>query len=187
MNLTVIEPPEEEPVAIETVKLHLRVDTTADDALIGTYLQAARELGEGLARRAFVTQTLRLVVDAFPANGVLKLPRPPLQSVTSVTYLDSDGIEHEWTDFVTDARSEPGRVIFNSTPSVALFESGAVAVDFVAGYGADSDVPQTFVQGILLTVAHWYENREAVNVGNIVNEIPLGYRQLFTTDRGSWF
>lgn len=186
MNLTVIEPPEEEPVSIETVKQHLRVDIAADDALIGTYLQAARELGEGLARRAFVTQTLRLVVDAFPVNRVLKLPRPPLQSVESVTYLDSNGIEHEWTDFVTDARSEPGRVIFNSTPSVSLFESGAVAIEFVAGYGADSDVPQTFVQGILMTVAHWYENRESALSVNL-NEIPMNAKLMFMTDRGSWF
>lgn len=180
MNLTVITPPEEEPVAIETVKQHLRVDYAADDALIGAYLQAARELGEGLARRAFVTQTLRLVVDAFPANGVLKLPRPPLQSVESVTYLDSDGNEHEWTDFNVDTRSEPGRVVFNSAPSAALFESGAVAVEFVAGYGADTDVPQTFIQGILLTVAHWYELRD-------MGDLPMGAKTLFKADRGSWF
>lgn len=186
MNLTVTEPPEEEPVSIETVKLHLRVDHATDDALIGAYLQAARELGEGLARRAFVSQTLRLVLDAFPASGVLKLPRPPLQSVEAITYLDRDAVEHEWTDFVVDARSDPGKIVFNSAPSAALFDSGAVTIDFIAGYGADTDVPQTFVQGILLTVAHWYENREAALPVNLT-EIPLGAKTLFMVDRGSWF
>lgn len=179
MNLTVITPPEEEPVSIATVKLHLRVDTSADDALIGVYLQAARELGEGLARRAFVTQTLRLVLDAFP-TGPLKLPRPPLQSVESVTYLDANGNEHEWTDFSVDARSEPGVIVFNSTPSASLFESGAVAVEFIAGYGADTDVPQTFVTAILQTVANWYELRE-------MGDVPRGAKHLFMDDRGSWF
>ena len=179
MNLTVITPPEEEPVSIATVKQHLRVDGTADDALLGVYLQAARELGEGLARRAFVTQTLRLVLDAFP-TGPLKLPRPPLQSVESVTYLDADGVEHEWTDFSVDARSEPGRIVFNSTPSASLFESGAVAIEFIAGYGADTDVPQTFVTAILQTVATWYELRE-------MGDVPLSAKRLFMSDRGSWF
>jgi uncharacterized phiE125 gp8 family phage protein len=179
MNLTVITPPEEEPVSVETAKLHMRVDHSADDALIQTYLVAAREYGEGLARRAFVTQTLRLVVDTWPA--VLKLPRPPLQSVESVTYLDSDGVEHEWTDFTMDNRSEPGRVIFNSTPNTLLAESGAISVEFVAGYGTAAAVPYGFVQAILLTATHWYENREAA-MG-----IPAGAKALYMANRGSWF
>lgn len=188
MNLRTITPPAVEPVSLETAKLHLRLDHNADDTLITSYIESARELGEGLARRAFITQTLELVLDAFPANGVLKLPRPPLQSVTSVKYFDSDAAEQTWTDYVVDERSEPGCLIFRSTPSAALLESGAVVVRFVAGYGSTADkVPNAFVQGILLSVGHWYENREAVSVGNIMTEIPIGYRPLFFADRGSWF
>lgn len=186
MNLTLITPPTEEPVSVATAKLQLRVDTTTEDTLIGSYIKTARELGEGLARRAFVTQTLQLVLDTWPADGKLKLPRPPLQSVTSVTYLDGDGAEHVWTEYDVDARSEPGVLLFKSTPTTELFESGAITVEYVAGYGAAAAVPNLFVQGILLTVAHWYENREAALPVNLA-EIPLGYRPLFFTDRGSWF
>lgn len=188
MNLRTITPPAVEPVSLETAKLHVRVDHNADDTLITSYIKSAREMGEGLARRAFITQTLELVLDVFPATRALKLPRPPLQSVTSVKYFDADNVEHTWTDYEVDARSEPGWLIFRSVPSTGLFESGAVVVRFVAGYGNTADtVPDTFVQGVLLTVGHWYENREAVNVGNTVTEIPLGYRPLFLADRGSWF
>lgn len=186
MNLTILTPPTEEPVSVATAKQHLRVDHSNDDALLGIYLQTARELGEGLARRAFVTQTLQLVIDAWPANGKVKLPRPPLQSVVSVTYLDCDGDEHAWTDYDVDARSEPGVLMFNSTPSANLFESGAIAIEFIAGYGAATAVPKTFVTGILQTVAHWYENREAALPVNLT-EIPLGYKSLFMADRGWWF
>ena len=182
MNLRVITPPASEPVSLETMKAHLRVDATSEDALILAYLQSARELGEGLARRAFITQTLELVLDAFPADGILKLPRPPLLSVTSVKYTDVDGVEATWTDYVVDARSEPGVIIFRSTPNVSLLESGAVAVRFVAGYGAaPTAVPSIFTQGILLSTAHWYENREGAQ------EIPADYKPLFLGDRGSWF
>jgi uncharacterized phiE125 gp8 family phage protein len=188
MNLRLITAPTEEPVSTETAKLHLRVDGTADDTLVAAYLKAARELGEGLARRAFVTQTLELVIDAWPSNGILKLPRPPLQSVTSIKYLDSDEVEHTLSsaNYVVDARSEPGRIMFKSTPSAALSESGAIAVRFVAGYGAASTVPAVFVQGVLLSVAHWYENREAA-MPMTLTEIPLGVKPLFMSDRGSWF
>jgi uncharacterized phiE125 gp8 family phage protein len=186
MNLRLITAPAAEPVSVETAKLHLRVDGTADDVLIAAYLKSARELGEGLARRAFVTQTLELVINEWPSGGILKLPRPPLQSVTSVKYLDVDKVEHTWTDYVVDERSEPGAIIFKSFPSDALFESGAIAVRFVAGYGAAAAVPGVFVQGVLLSAAHWYENREAV-MDTQLYEIPLGMKPLFTSDRGSWF
>lgn len=180
MNLTVVTPPAEEPVSVATAKAHLRVDTTADDALIGIYVTAARELGEGLARRAFVTQSLRLVLDKFPASLILKLPRPPLQSVEEITYLDDDGVEHAWTDFTVDARSEPGRIIFHSLPSDSLLESGAVAIEFTAGYGDAADVPGVFTQAILQTVANWYEFRE-------MGDAPASAKKMFMSDRGSWF
>lgn len=178
MNLTVITPPEEEPVSVETAKAHLRVDSNNDNALIASYIKVARELGEALARRAFVTQTLRLVINTWPHNLMLKLPRPPLQSVVSVTYLDPNADEHEWTDWVSDVRSEPGVLIFKSLPSAELLQSGAIAVEFIAGY--DADVPSAFVQGILQSVAHFYEFREAV-------DIPTSAKHLFLSDRGSWF
>lgn len=179
MNLTVITPPEEEPVSVATAKSHMRVDTTADDALIETYLKAARELCEGLARRSFVTQTFRLVLDDFP-SAALKLPRPPLQSVDAVTYIDSEGTEHDWTGFTVDAGSEPGKIIFNSLPNASLQESGAVAIEFTAGYESTADLPNAFVLAILQTVAAWYEGRE-------MGRVPSGAKELLMSDRGSWF
>ncbi len=179
MNLTVLTPPAEEPVSVATAKLHLRVDNTADDALIALYLKAARELCEGLARRSFVSQSYRLVLDDFP-SAPLKLPRPPLQSVEAVTYLDVDGDEHDWTDFTVDTGSEPGKVIFNSLPTASLQESGAVAVEFTAGYETADDLPNGFVMAILQTVANWYEFRE-------MGDVPKSARLLLMSDRGSWF
>lgn len=187
-TLKLITPPTAEPVALDEMKLHLRVDHTDEDALILSYVRTARELGEGMARRAFVTQTLEMVIDEWPAKFVLGLLRPPLQSVTSVTYYDEDGVSAVWTDYVVNTRSEPGRIHFNSTPGTALMAQGGIVVRYVTGYGDTPDlVPWTFKQGILLTVAHWYENREAVNVGNIINEIPLGVQPLFKADRGWWW
>lgn len=186
-TLRVVTGPTAEPVSLDELKLHLRVDSTDEDALILAYLKSARELGEGLARRAFLNQTLEMVVDDWPPSFVLGLLRPPLVSVTSVTYYDEDGVGAVWSDYVVNTRSEPGRIHFNSTPGTALIAEGGIVVRYVAGYGSDPAlVPSAFKQGILLTVAHWYENREAVNVGNIVNEIPIGIQPLFTSDRGWW-
>ena len=181
MNLRLITPPTAEPVSVATAKTYLRVDGSDDDTLIGSLIKAAREKGEELSRRAFISQTQEMIIDCWPKDLQLKIMRPPLQSITSVKYLDSANAEHTWTDYVTDIRSEPGVVIFNSTPSAALLESGAITVRFVAGYGnAGSNVPERINQTILQLVAYWYENRDS-------QAVPTYIRQAFVAERVVWF
>lgn len=185
MNLRIITPPVAEPVSLETAKSHLRVDGTTDDTLIASYLQSAREIGEGLARRAFITQTLQLTLNAWPlVSYPYKLPRPPLQSIESVTYRDQAGTELPWTDYVADITSEPGAIIFRSIPGVSLLESGGISIEFIAGYADETaHLPNVFVQGILELVAYWYENRGAGALGHIPAEIAA----IFRSNPGSWF
>jgi uncharacterized phiE125 gp8 family phage protein len=181
VNLRVVTPPATEPVSLETMKAHLRVDGTDDDVLIASYVLSARELGEGLARRAFLTQTLDLTLNTWPQSGCpYKMPRSPLQSVTWVKYKDRDGVQTTWTDYVVDATSEPGRIIFRSLPGVTLLESGGITIRFVAGYADDAILPNAIVQGILETVAYWYENRES-------HDVPRDITKLFTGQRVRWF
>jgi len=185
MGLMLVTPPAEEPVSLADAKAHLRVDISDDDALIATLIKAARELFENYTRRALVTQTWDLVLDAFPAERELELPRPPLQSVTSITYKEADGSVQTFptSEYVVDTSGMFGRVVLKSAstwPSVQLWPAGAVTVRFVAGYGGASGVPQAAKHAILLMVAYWYENREAVAVqpGVIAKELPMAYERL---------
>ena len=53
------------------------------------------------------------------------------------------------------------------------YQTNAVTVRIRVGYGADGTaVPAAIRQWMLLQISHWYEHRESVNVGNIVNEMP---------------
>src|SRR5512144_89546 len=106
MTLRLITPPTVEPVSVETAKLFLRVDGNDEDALIASLVKGARETGEELARRAFLTQTLEMVMDDWPPRFVLALMRPPLQSIISVKHYDENNVEATWTDYTVDARSE---------------------------------------------------------------------------------
>lgn len=190
MSLTIVTPPAEEPVTLTEAKNHLRVDLTDDDSLISALIVAAREHAEAITRRAFITQTLKLSLDAFPANnGPIYVPMPPLQSVNSLKYFDTDGMEQtltEGTDFLVDNESEPGRI----TPApdtgwpVTQNRPNAVSVEFVAGFGDASKVPQGIKQAILLMVGHWYENREAVTMqGNNAGELPMAVDSLLMMHR----
>lgn len=189
MHLRVITPPVNELVSLETIKEHLRIDLTEEHALLQSYLAAAVEQAEGLTRRAFLTQTLLYSVDAWPSSGVLKLPRPPLQSVDSVIYFDVDGNEHLWTDYRVNTRSEPGAIYFNNTPSEELDPSGgAIEIQYIAGYASPAEVPQTITQALLMTIGHWYENRESTTGNNYqVFEVPNGPREALLNERAEWF
>lgn len=183
MSVTRTIAPAAEPLTINEAKAHLRVEAFDDDPLIGGLVRAARDQAENVTHRALITQTWRLDLDGFPGNGLIELPKPPLQSVTQIAYTDADGNPQTLSTslYDVDTGSEPGRVrlaygqIWPSTRDIY----NAVQVTYVAGYGdAGSDVPQPIRQAMQMLVGNWYENREAVNVGNIVTALPMATEAL---------
>jgi len=181
-TLRLITAPALEPVSLETAKAFLRVDGTADDALIAVLIAGACEVCEEIARRAFITQTWEMILNDFPRDLRLIVYRPRLQSVTSVKYIDANDVEYAFTDYVVDARSDPGVIVFNSLPNASLKESGAVVVRYVAGYGnAASDVPQRIKDAILGLVTYRYENREAAGIPAYVIEAMMNERTIWLT------
>lgn len=178
MPLSLVTPPAVEPVTLTEAKAHLRRDDTADDTLIATLITAARQNldgRDGWLGRALVTQTWDLTIDgAFPDE--IAVPLPPLQSVTSVTYVDTDGATQT---LATDQY----RVLTDRAPAMIVPAHGvtwpstrdqkaAVTVRFVAGYGDADDVPAPIKAAMLLHIGTMYRDRESVNIGNIVNDLP---------------
>lgn len=175
-----------EPVTLSEARGHLRVDHSDDDLLIMNLIVAAREHIEGTStRRALITQTRDYWLPHF--SGSMEIPYPPLQSVTSVKYIDAAGAEQTLDSSVYAVVSDdiPGRVELaygESWPTVRR-ESNAVAIRFVAGYGAArGDVPATIRQGLLLLVGHLYENRELVAPVQL-HTIPMGIKALLAPYR----
>lgn len=188
---TVVVQPTEEPVSLDEAKLHLRVDGSEEDDYIAGRITAARIACELEARRAFVARTLDLFLECWPARA-LKLPQPPLVSVTSITYTDDQGntTTVSASDYVVYAGVEPGLIILKPTaswPSVALMPGPSIVVRYVAGYGTAADVPAIYKQAMLLTIGHMYENRESVVVGTIATQLPDAVSQLLSLDRVSWW
>lgn len=180
MSLLLLIAPAVKPLSLTELRSHLRIaptDTT-DDAYITTLLESATEQAEIVTGRAFITQTLKLVRDGFPGSGIISLERPPLQSVTSIKYLDTTGVQQTLSTDVysADIISSPGRIILKagqSWPSTADQEN-AVEIEYVAGYGDDAaDVPAPLRHGIRALVAHWYSNREPIISGHIVADVPM--------------
>lgn len=159
------------PVTRAEAKAHLRVDGTDEDSLIDALIAAATshlEGRNGVLGRALVTQTWDYRVDGFPGagSGWIELPLPPLQSVTSVKYLDETNTEQtlDAARYVVETGHVHGyvRPAYGLTWPGTLDEANAVRIRFVAGFGAATAVPQPLKHAILLLVGHWFVNREAV-------------------------
>ena len=193
LQVKVVTPPAVEPITLVEAKLHCKVDVTTDDDLITALIVAAREEVERLTWRALITQTLELILDAWPDSDRLELPRAPLQSVTTVKYKDKTGAETTWSsaEYLVGTDSVPGILALDwdaSWPSVDLYPVEPIRIRFVAGYGLAATVPQSLKQACLLLVAHWYEAREAG--GDTVSEkagIPFGVEALIRSYRHEVF
>lgn len=177
MTLLKITEPSVEPITLAEAKLHLRVDHSTDDDLITELIQTAREEAEKVLGRSLITQTWERRLDAFPASEI-QLGWPPVQSITSVIYVDGDGTEItlDAEDYTLDSSTEPGYVLPSRTQEVwpvTLDVVNAVRVRFVAGYGSSgASVPASIKTWMKIQIGTAYKLREAVAIGVSVSEIP---------------
>jgi uncharacterized phiE125 gp8 family phage protein len=177
-SITQTTAPTEEPVTLAEMKLHLRQDFDTDDDLISGLIAACRR-----------TASWTLYLDRWPADRVIRPPRPPLASVTSVKYIDTDGTQQTLASdqYDVDTDLEPGRIseAYGVSWPNHRDQDQAIEIEYVAGFGAASAVPDIYKAAIKILAGHWYQSREAVAVsigGNIV-KLPLGLETMLWTER----
>jgi Phage gp6-like head-tail connector protein len=206
-TLSVVTQPAVEPVSVATFKLHARIDSAADDAvLIPIYLTSARDWIERYLARALITQTLLWTFaptgnyQPAPSNAAVSwvsgsdhsglihrwidLPRSPNAVVSSVVYLDVNGTATTLaagTDYTFDATLDPPRIRLD--PSTVLAPIQHVQVTFSAGYGASAAaVPVPIVHGVLMLATMLYETR-----GDAGGELPDVVERLVNGFRVQYF
>lgn len=168
-----VTPPSAVPVSLSEARLHLRVDSTEEDALIEGLLAAAVGMLDGwggLLGRGIMPQTWREEFDAWGAH-VLRMP-----DVTGVTVTGFDAAGDEV------AQSAAPELVKTPAGWLVICEGGAVEkirVDYVVGLPAGKlPVVQAAIK---MLVGHWYQNREAVASG--MAEVPLSAKALIDTLR----
>lgn len=161
-------PPAREPVSLALAKSHLRVDGTDDDSLISGLISAARNWCENYQNRAYMEQTWELWLDEFPGADYIEIPLPPLQSIASIKYYDTDDTEATVTatDYITDATGFIGRVVLadgKSWPTTSLRPAKGVCIEFVCGYAAYSTVVNTVATAVSKVSGDSFVTSWAVN------------------------
>ena len=177
--LTQVEAPATEPLSREETKRHLSLaaaDTDEDD-LIDGMIKAARRQAESFLGRSLITQTWAMDLDRFPP-GTIEVPRPPLQAVENIVYVDADGQTQTLPPaaYRVDENSAPGRLTpaYGTAWPATRPVSNAVTVTFTAGYGDTPDeVPDDVRAAMRLIVGRLYQYREDV-VDGPVTRLPGG-------------
>jgi uncharacterized phiE125 gp8 family phage protein len=189
MTLYLVQGPQAEPINKIAAKLHLRVTASDEDALIESYIAAARGEIEGWTGRAMVAQTWDLKFDCFPAHSdtPVELPWPPLLSVESITYVDTAGDTQTWTasKYIvlapTGDRAEPGRIVpaYAELYPITRAQAEAATIRFRCGYVAPftSTVANP---GVLTPLPQLFDDDDVVRVSNSGGAAPTGLTALIT-------
>jgi len=171
-------------LTLTELRLHLKLDTTlgvhADDTLIAAQLTAAQEYCQHYAQQSFGDQTLELALDDFPVGGI-RLPRGPVTSVVSVTYVSTASVVTTVSsaDYLLDDYGPQAWVIpaYGLDWPEPLDTVNAVKVRYQAGAAT---MPGAVRAALLLIVGHLYANRENVSAGSLAR-VPMGADALLDT------
>ncbi|MFN6934939.1 MAG: head-tail connector protein [Tsuneonella sp.] len=157
---------------LEDAKAHLRVTHDDEDALIEALRDAACEYVERVSGVALADADYLWEGSCF--SRVSALPLRPVTAVGSVAYTDGDGASATYT----------GARIVNGSVLPAFGESWPSAYGYAAiTFSAGTTCPPDLLAAVKLMLGHLYANREAVNIGNITSEVPLGVDALIQTYR----
>lgn len=188
-GLVQVTPPSSEPVTTAEAKAYLRVDASADDALIDLLIKAAREWVESFLGRRLIQSTWDLKLDGFPPSDATPITLPyaaPAQSVTSIAYVDEAGATQTWNsaNYTLDSAAQPALIwpaYTVSWPSTRAVPN-AVTLRYVAGVASAAALDESVKLGVKLVLADLYENRGLVesNPGMTAARRLLWPRRLMT-------
>lgn len=157
----------------------------------------------GVLNRSVLPYTWRMYRPGWPCNGVMRLPFPPVRTVTSVKYRDSAGAEQTLASSAYVVRKPPAvpaeivAISPNDLPGIEEHPR-AVTIEFTAGYGTaagEEPVPDVLKQGVSFMAGHYLENPEAtINEPRLIlinRQVDLGVQHVIALlrvqyDRRDW-
>jgi uncharacterized phiE125 gp8 family phage protein len=171
-----------EPVSVEDIKTHARIDSTTEDTYIGTLITIARTNAENKTHRLLRPGTVTLTLDDLYETELTPSPLRESSSLT-IQYVDSTGgvslLGSSIYEIHDDSDITPAILTTaygQSWPTVRDVK-GAVTITFSAGHATTANpVPEPIKQWIKLTATGMYENRTSLNDANSVQA--LGYQFL---------
>ena len=142
-------------IALDDVKLYLRVLHNEEDALIQSLLNAAIDKAEQITGRALSIRTYELYRDD---SAPFTLPYPPLRAVNRLEVLDGDN--YVPADYDLDDKATPAMI----QPKNDASGLNCLRAEFECGY---EQIPDSIKSWIFVQVATLYENRMNIVDGQV--------------------
>jgi uncharacterized phiE125 gp8 family phage protein len=152
------------------VKNYLKVDDSTDDSLIAAMNKAARAEVESRQNISTLNKTIVQKLERFPSSykvatdyeNVIKCLVYPLVSVTSITYLDENGVSQVLSPSLYEVDTYRGIIaeaVDQDFPDTYL-SLNDVTITYVAGFGTTAtDCPADIRIAVLKLIAAMYDNR----------------------------
>lgn len=176
MIVTQTTPPAYQPLTLTEVKLHLRVDHSDEDALIGILQGAAVDTCQQLTGRSIMAQGWKLTLNGW-ADAV-RLPYPEISAVSSIKYFDEEGAQQTLDSSMYELIGDTVHKTSGATYPELWDGPGVVEINYTAGYSAGNEaaqqaaVPYGIKAWLLLTIGTLYANRESIQTGVSVAALP---------------
>lgn len=157
------------PIPLDVVKTHCRVDSsdTAEDVLLGLYLDAVTVAAESYLKRTLVQRQYVLTRDLLPMSShrptgnvavnaflnssvypytignIFEIVKPPLMSIDLVEYQDTSGTWQTLdASLYVYVHGSPGRIApaYGKVWPFVLPQIGSVRIKYTAGFGTTTTV-----------------------------------------------
>lgn len=152
-RLTLLAPPEDEPLTVAEAKAFLRIEHDDEDAVIVAAIAAARASAEEYLRVLLLPQTYSYEFEEL--THIVKLPVGPARSVEQFDSYDRNG-----NATAIDAGKYRLTIDGHGLVLPNIPKGHSFAVEFIAGLVANAeDVPAPIKQGMLHHIAAMLENR----------------------------
>lgn len=175
--------PTTEPVTLAQAKAQCRIEgaDTDSDLVLNQLIAAARAHVEAYCGVRFAARdNVALLCDGF--EELARLPEAPVASVASISYVDTDGASQTLASSVYELRAdgiEAAIVLKYNQTWPAIRPGSRITVTGTIGAAPTASV----FHAMVMLIAHWFENREAVNIGDSVTPMSMAVEALLSNHR----
>lgn len=150
--------PTAEPITLEEACDHLRVTDEGERFIVLRLIGVSRAFVEDYCAAKFATQTVAMKCDAWA--DLARLPEAPVQSISSISYIDTNGDTQTLSSTVYELRAdglEAAIVAKYNQTFPAIRPGSRITVTAVIG---TASIPLPVKHAMLLHLAFSYERRE---------------------------
>lgn len=170
------------PVSLAEVKDYLRIDFNDDDDQIARCMRAGVSFVEHEIEHDIVVRQWTQPFSCFTKQ--MTLDRSPLLQIDAISYLDEEGEEQAFTNFVIRDDLYRRPIVIPLDLPITKTHPEAVKVEYTTGI---DELEHTVKQACLWAAVLFYQHREPEVIGTITSPLKMGLDRLLSKLRAGGY